>query len=146
MAGTIVVETAEPLGEMVGDQVKTRQVLRNLLGNAAKFTTGGTVTLAVRRDGDWREFVVRDTGIGISAEQQARLFRAFEQADSSTTRRFGGTGLGLVISQRLCDAMGGSIATASALGTGSTFTVRLPAVPPAGSGGAESDAPVVTAV
>ena len=126
----LVVETDDPLGPMVGDQVKTRQVLLNLLGNAAKFTTGGTVTLTVRRGADGFCFTVRDTGIGISSEQQGRLFRAFVQADSSTTRQYGGTGLGLVITQRLCDAMGGTVTVTSVLGMGSTFTVCLPAAPP----------------
>ena len=140
---TLTVEADPALGEMIGDQVKTRQVLLNLLGNAAKFTSHGTVALAVRRDGGWFEFTVRDTGIGISDEQQTRLFRPFEQADSSTTRQFGGTGLGLVITQRLCHAMGGSVTVDSVLGVGSTFTIRLPATPPAESAPA-SAAPTVS--
>ncbi len=122
------------LGTMVADQVKTRQILLNLLSNAAKFTTGGDVTLSVERGGsgpaDWVEFTVRDTGIGMTDEQQSRLFQPFTQGDASTTRRFGGTGLGLVISRRLCDMMGGTIAVKSAVGAGSRFVVRLPAVSP----------------
>jgi signal transduction histidine kinase len=124
------VDAAPDVGVMTTDPLKTRQVLLNLLGNAAKFTQGGTVGLAVRRRGrpgdEAVEFIVSDTGIGISAEQMPRLFRPFVQADSSTTRRFGGTGLGLAITRRLCDAMGGSIEATSAPGRGSTFKVRLP--------------------
>jgi signal transduction histidine kinase len=130
-----LVHCAPDVGLMVGDQIKTRQVLINLLGNAGKFTARGTVWLDVTRHGVPGSgevvFVVRDTGIGILAEHQAQLFKAFSQGDSSTTRRFGGTGLGLVISQRFCTMMGGTITLASEPGLGSTFTVRLPEhVPP----------------
>lgn len=131
---------APDVGTMVADEVKTRQVLFNLLGNAGKFTTGGDVWFEASREGPPGRteivFVVRDTGIGITAEHQVRLFQAFIQGDSSTTRRFGGTGLGLVISQRFCTMMGGRISVASEPGRGSTFTVRLPAdLAPAESGG-----------
>jgi signal transduction histidine kinase len=126
------VECPAETGTMVADQVKTRQILLNLLSNAGKFTTDGIITLAVTRsfgaDDAWLEFSVTDTGIGISEEQQARLFQAFSQGDASTTRRFGGTGLGLVISRRFCDMMGGTIRATSQPGQGSRFVVRLPAV------------------
>jgi CheY-like chemotaxis protein len=107
-----------------------RQVLFNLLSNAAKFTERGRILLEVETgavaDEDSVFFKVSDTGIGISPDQQARLFQAFTQADASTSRKYGGTGLGLVISQRFCQMMGGEIGVESELGRGSTFTVRLP--------------------
>ncbi len=135
---TFDIDCAPSLGTMVTDPVKTRQVLLNLLGNAAKFTRNGHVRLAVRRGsaagGDYVEFVVSDSGIGITPEQQARLFTPFTQADSSTTRRFGGTGLGLVITKRFCDLMDGSLDLESVPGAGSRFTVRLPARPAARAG------------
>lgn len=108
------------------------QVVLNLLSNACKFTEKGEVCLTVRRDGGddnrWIEFTVADTGIGLTPAQIERLFEEFSQADSSTTRKFGGTGLGLFISRRLCRMMGGDIAVASEPGAGSVFTARLPAV------------------
>ena len=130
-----------PLGELRGDLTRVRQVLLNLLSNACKFTQEGTVTLCVQRrvaepgEGptpgvDGFAFAVRDTGIGMTAEQMTRLFQSFSQADSSTTKKYGGTGLGLSISKRLCEVMGGSIAVESEAGIGSTFTLWLPAVPP----------------
>jgi signal transduction histidine kinase/CheY-like chemotaxis protein len=121
-------------GKMRADLTKVRQVLFNLLSNAAKFTEKGTITLAVRRragadfNTDMIEFRVTDTGIGMSDEQMDRLFEKFTQADASTTRKYGGTGLGLAISRHFCRMMGGDITVESALGTGSTFSVRLPAV------------------
>ncbi|MFH0341199.1 MAG: response regulator [Chromatiales bacterium] len=121
---------AEDLGAMRADLTKMRQALFNLLSNACKFTSGGVITLAVapeRIDGvGWLRFRVSDTGIGISPEQIKRLFQAFSQADASTAHRYGGTGLGLVISRRFCQMMGGDITVESALGQGSTFTIRLP--------------------
>ncbi|MFN8060849.1 MAG: ATP-binding protein [Vicinamibacterales bacterium] len=125
-------------GLMRADETKVRQILLNLLSNAGKFTHEGRVSLHVRREveaeRDWIVFVVADTGIGMPAEQIARLFEEFTQADESPTRRYGGTGLGLAISQRLCRLMGGSIAVASEAGRGSAITVRLPAdVAPAGA-------------
>jgi signal transduction histidine kinase/DNA-binding NarL/FixJ family response regulator len=121
----------DTLGAAHTDPTKLQQILLNLVGNACKFTSHGQVHVAARRqadpDGDWLVIDVRDTGIGISPEQQGRLFHEFSQADASTTRRFGGTGLGLAISQRLCALLGGAITVVSEPGRGSTFTVRLPA-------------------
>jgi CheY-like chemotaxis protein len=109
------------------DPVRLRQVLVNLVGNAIKFTEVGGVTIHVDHDaasGQVR-FTVQDTGIGMSPEQQDRLFGAFEQADASMTRRFGGTGLGLRISKRLTQMLGGDITVASSAGQGSTFTASI---------------------
>jgi signal transduction histidine kinase/DNA-binding response OmpR family regulator len=122
----------ESAGRMQADLTKVRQTLFNLLSNACKFTERGTVGLTVTREmapaGDWLSFEVRDTGIGMTPEQLGKLFQEFSQADASTTRKYGGTGLGLALSRRLCRMMGGDITAASQPGTGSTFTVRLPAV------------------
>lgn len=109
-----------------GDALRLRQVLSNLVGNAIKFTAEGTVRLEVANDGEELIFRVRDTGIGMTADQIPRLFEKFSQADSSTTRRYGGTGLGLAICQELVELMGGTIAADSELGRGSCFTIRLP--------------------
>lgn len=120
------------LDTMHADQTKMRQILFNLLSNAAKFTENGKVMLTVtrERDGtsDWVSFCVRDTGIGLSDEQLQRLFQAFTQGDASTTRKYGGTGLGLTISRHFCQMMGGDIFVESQPAQGSTFTVRLPAI------------------
>ena len=115
-----------------GDPGRLRQVLLNLVGNAVKFTSNGTVEVHARRDGDHVLFAVTDNGVGISADQQARLFEPFVQADGSITRRFGGSGLGLSISRRLVQRMGGTITLESRLGAGSTFafSVRLPVCAP----------------
>jgi PAS domain S-box-containing protein len=127
----LVVETDEDLGVMHADVTKVRQTLFNLLSNASKFTENGTITLAVRResvaDVDWLSFAVSDTGIGMSSEQLGKLFQAFTQADVSTTRKYGGTGLGLVITRRFCQMMGGDITVDSTENVGTTFTMRLPA-------------------
>ena len=119
-------------GRLIGDSLRLQQVLVNLIGNAIKFTEEGQITLHAkvlesRGDQTLVELAVRDTGIGISAEQQARLFDSFEQAESSTTRRYGGTGLGLTISKRLVEVMGGDIGVNSEPGEGScfSFTVSL---------------------
>ncbi len=127
----------DELGDMHSDVTKTRQILYNLLSNAAKFTKDGSVSLQVRRtvvDGrDWLEFVVTDSGIGLTPEQQAKLFRPFVQADASITRQYGGTGLGLALVWRFCLLMRGQVVVESESGRGSRFTVLLPAdVRPAG--------------
>ncbi len=109
-----------------GDPVRITQILSNLLSNAIKFTAAGEVSLTIAADGDGLSFRVRDSGIGFDDETQARLFRRFEQADASITRRFGGTGLGLAICQSLVEMMGGRIEVASELGQGAAFTVLLP--------------------
>jgi signal transduction histidine kinase len=105
--------------------------LFNLLSNACKFTEQGAITLEVAREmvdgAAWITFRVTDTGIGMTPKQMEKLFQAFVQADVSMTRKYGGTGLGLAISQRFCQMMGGEITVASALGVGSTCTIRLPA-------------------
>jgi PAS domain S-box-containing protein len=114
--------------EVMGDAARLRQVLLNLAGNAIKFTSAGGVALIVE-PGIWPHeisFLVRDTGIGIAPEAQARIFREFEQADESTARTYGGTGLGLSISERIVRRMGGRIALESALGEGATFEVSIP--------------------
>ncbi|MBK8598034.1 MAG: hypothetical protein IPN83_21145 [Holophagales bacterium] len=126
----LVVEGDEAAGRLFADPIRVRQILLNLLGNAVKFTHDGLVTLRIRRDtdagGERVVFAVTDTGIGMTADQISRLFRAFEQADPEVTRRFGGSGLGLVITRRLARMMGGDVAVASRPGAGSTFTVDLP--------------------
>ena len=108
------------------DPVRLRQILLNLIGNAVKFTEVGVVELAVERRDDVLVFAVHDTGIGIASEVLAKLFEPFEQADVSTTRRFGGVGLGLAISRQLVDLLGGRLSVESALGLGSVFRIEIP--------------------
>jgi signal transduction histidine kinase len=125
----LVVETQENLGALTVDPMRLRQILLNLLSNACKFTKQGEVALHVRKvvDGhNWIEFAVADSGIGMTAAQQAKLFQDFIQADSLTTRRYGGTGLGLALSRKLARMMGGDVTVKSEPGKGSVFTVRLP--------------------
>ena len=130
----LVLEAADDLGTMRTDAVKLRQCLFNLLSNAAKFTESGTITLSVRREvnggTDWVVFAVRDDGIGMTPEQVSRLFQRFTQADDTTTRKFGGTGLGLALSRAFARLMGGDVAVESVEGEGTTFTIRLPATLP----------------
>jgi len=148
----------EALARASGDPARLRQVVTNLLGNALKFAEGGIVTLraapAAAPDGDsrpWLRVSVEDTGIGMAPEQMARLFQRFSQADSSTTRRFGGSGLGLVICKHLVELMGGAIHVESAPGRGSTFWFEVPLEPalatttaavPTSAGEAPADASV----
>ena len=125
----LVVEAEKSLGTVVVDPMRLRQILLNLLSNACKFTKQGEVKLKARRvtnGDDLIELAVSDTGIGMTPEQQAKLFAEFTQADSLTARRFGGTGLGLAISRRLARMMGGDVTVASEPGKGSVFTLRLP--------------------
>jgi PAS domain S-box-containing protein len=154
----LVLNRAGQIGEIRSDVVKFRQILLNLLSNACKFTEAGTITLEAERSpaGDDRSdrlvISVRDTGIGMTEEQLGRLFEAFSQADASTTRKFGGTGLGLVISRRFARMMGGEIDVDSTPGEGSVFTVTLPAdveppdAPEDASGGLETESTDLEAV
>jgi len=127
----LVTEFGSELGIVRADLTKLRQSLFNLLSNASKFTEDGTVTLAVNRerrdDGDRIMIAVTDTGIGIKEDKLEHVFEEFSQADDSTSRDFGGTGLGLPISRRFCRMMGGDISVTSDFGVGSTFTIELPA-------------------
>ncbi len=128
---SLEVECDAELGDMTADLTKLRQSLFNLLSNAAKFTEGGRVHLSGRRcatpGGDRLRFSVSDSGIGMTPEQMARIFESFTQAEDSTTRKYGGTGLGLTITRRFCEMMGGSIEVESTPGEGSTFHIELPA-------------------
>ncbi len=112
---------------VTADPMRLRQILLNLLSNASKFTKDGDVALKARKDGhDFIELAVSDTGIGMTPEQQARLFEEFSQAEATTAQRFGGTGLGLAISRKLARMMGGDVTVASEPGKGSVFTLRVP--------------------
>ena len=130
-ANVLEVRCPPDIGTMLGDVTRLRQILFNLLSNSCKFTENGTITLDIerrRRDGrDWLEFRVGDTGIGMTPEQTEKLFRAFQQADTTTSRKYGGTGLGLVICRKFCQLVGGDVEVKSDYGKGTTFTVRLPA-------------------
>jgi PAS domain S-box-containing protein len=128
---TLESEVPEDIGTMHADPTRLRQILLNLLSNAAKFTQDGRITMKAERhagaNGETLRFEISDTGIGMTAEQVDRVFDEFAQADSSTTRRYGGTGLGLTITRRFCEMMGGQIDVASRTGQGSTFAVTMPA-------------------
>jgi len=130
----LLVSNNETLGQMHSDKTKVRQVLLNLLSNSAKFTEKGNVQLKTSREfrngSDWLSFSVADSGIGMSPEQLERAFDAFTQADESTSRKYGGTGLGLTITRKFCELLGGEIKVKSEQGNGSVFTVNLPAEPP----------------
>jgi len=128
----IHLEVTEEVKSIYSDPLRFRQIVLNLLTNASKFTQNGHIHLRARcettGEGDWLDLVVSDTGIGIEEDFLDKLFHEFAQEDSSATRRFGGTGLGLTICQRLCSMMGGEINVESTAGVGTTFTVRLPAI------------------
>ncbi|MDM8557371.1 response regulator [Candidatus Parabeggiatoa sp. HSG14] len=115
------------LGNMHTDLTKLRQMLLNLISNAAKFTENGNIRVEVKRDGEWFTFCVTDNGIGMTVEQQKKLFQPFTQGDSSMTRRYGGTGLGLAITKQFTKMVGGTIWLESEFGYGSTFVLSLPA-------------------
>ena len=127
---TFKLDVSADLGTMHSDVVKIRQVLINLLSNAAKFTENGTIDLAVRRADERMIFTVRDTGLGMTDEQVSKLFERFTQADISTTRRFGGTGLGLAITKAFADMLGGQITITSKPDHGSTFEITFPTTAP----------------
>ena len=133
---TLLLRVGEGLGTMRSDVTKIRQMLLNFLSNAAKFTEGGTITLSATRIDQagpeaWTTFRVEDTGIGMTAEHLDKLFVRFTQADASTTRKFGGTGLGLSLTKAFSQMLGGDVAVESYLGRGSRFTIMLPATMPA---------------
>jgi signal transduction histidine kinase/CheY-like chemotaxis protein len=130
-SNTLEVRCPANLGAMRADMTKVRQSLFNLLSNASKFTKNGKITLEAAREisptkADWIVFRVSDTGIGMTPEQQDRVFEAFSQADAATARDFGGTGLGLTITKTFCRMMGGDVALTSEPGKGTTFIIRLP--------------------
>jgi signal transduction histidine kinase len=128
----VAVQCDGEIGTIHADQMRLRQALLNLMSNANKFTERGTITIDARHreenGGDWITLAVTDTGIGMSPEQMGKLFQEFSQASSSTASKYGGTGLGLVISRRFCQMMGGDITVESEVGRGSTFTIRLPRI------------------
>ena len=129
-ANKLIIECPSDIGDMRADRIKVRQCLLNLLSNASKFTERGTITLSVSRETragvDWLTFRVKDTGIGMTPEQLQKLFRAFSQADDSTSRKYGGTGLGLALTKNFCQMLGGGVRVESEPGVGSTFIIELP--------------------
>ncbi len=129
---TLRVQCPADLGTMHADMTKMRQSLFNLLSNAAKFTKEGAISLEVSREvmeeHEWIWFRVSDTGIGMTSEQMVKLFQTFSQADTSTTRKFGGSGLGLALTRRFCQMMGGDVTANSVPGESSTFTIKVPAI------------------
>lgn len=141
-----IVEVAPDVGTITTDAGKVRQVLLNLLSNAGKFTRDGTVTVRARRverdAAQWVALAVEDTGVGLTREQFGRLFQAFAQADATTQRDHGGTGLGLALCRRFCLAMGGDIEVESRAGSGSTFTVMLPVAGPTADPTNATDEPI----
>lgn len=126
-----VIERSSDLGIMISDATKLRQSVLNLLSNAGKFTKDGRVSLNVARErgttGDWIRICIEDNGIGITPDNVQKLFKDFNQAEASTSTKYGGTGLGLALSQSLCRMMGGAITVESTYGRGSRFTIRVPA-------------------
>jgi signal transduction histidine kinase len=143
----LIVRCADDLGTVSTDATKLRQATLNLLSNASKFTENGTITLSVYRRksaaGDWIEIQVHDTGIGIAKSDLSHLFQNFSQASRTTSTKYGGTGLGLALSQKLCGLMGGGITVASDIGRGSTFTIRVLAWMNEETSSDASDAPLI---
>jgi CheY-like chemotaxis protein len=131
-SNVLEVRCPSDIGSMFADMTKTRQSLFNLLSNAAKFTKKGSITLEVSRrtmEGrEWIWFRVLDTGIGMTSEQLVKLFQTFSQADASTTRKFGGSGLGLALTRRFCQLMGGDVTVSSVPHESSTFTIKVPSI------------------
>ena len=130
MKSNEALRNSSSIGTLTVDPMRLRQILLNLLSNACKFTKEGEVGLRGRRVSNgthWIELSISDTGIGMTPEQQAKLFEEFTQADATTAQRFGGTGLGLAITRKLARMMGGDVTVTSEPGKGSVFTVRLPA-------------------
>jgi CheY-like chemotaxis protein/two-component sensor histidine kinase len=142
---TLKTSCHEKVGVIESDLTRLRQVLFNLLSNAAKFTEDGQITLEAAHEcvdhSDWVVFRVGDSGIGMTPEQVDHVFEAFQQADASTTRKYGGTGLGLTITKSFCEIMGGGIKIESEEGKGTTFIVRLPVKPPLSLSAAPSSKP-----
>ncbi|MFM8423823.1 MAG: GAF domain-containing protein, partial [Chloroflexota bacterium] len=122
----LVKQAQDDLGNIYSDQDKIKQIILNLLSNAAKFTSAGKITLHARRENEMMVVDVSDTGIGITEEALGRIFEEFQQADTSTTRQYGGTGLGLTISRNLARLLGGDLTVTSQYGKGSTFTLTVP--------------------
>jgi signal transduction histidine kinase/DNA-binding response OmpR family regulator len=131
-ANTLRVQCPDDIGTMHADMTKTRQSLFNLLSNAAKFTKEGAISLDVFKetmeDREWICFQVSDTGIGMTPEQLVKLFQTFSQADTSTTRKYGGSGLGLALTRRFCQIMGGDVTVNSVPGLSSSFTIKIPVI------------------
>jgi signal transduction histidine kinase len=126
----LIINIEDNIGTLYTDLTKVKQALFNLLSNANKFTDTGGINLTITKEMDnsegWIIFSVKDTGIGMTAEQLDKVFEAFTQADNSTTRKYGGTGLGLTITKKFCNVLGGSIEANSLVGQGSEFIIRLP--------------------
>ncbi|WP_299493023.1 DAHL domain-containing protein [Acaryochloris sp. IP29b_bin.137] len=141
-SNTITLECPKDIGTLYADQTKVRQSLYNLLSNACKFTESGNISLTVSEDaGEEVVFSIKDTGIGMTPEQLEKVFKAFTQADASTTRKYGGTGLGLTITKQFIEMMGGHISVTSQYGYGTEFTIHLPRqVAPTSTESARSDA------
>jgi signal transduction histidine kinase len=128
----LAMDIDDDIGEAYADLTKVRQILLNMVSNAAKFTSNGTITLFAKRytegEQDNLRLGVSDTGIGIPEDMLSKIFEEFTQADDSTTRSFGGTGLGLALVRRFCQMMGGNVWAESVVGEGSSFIVDIPAI------------------
>ncbi len=146
----LAVEIGDGLSNLEGDLTKTRQMLFNLISNAAKFTENGTITLSGQkyesRGSDWVRFSISDTGIGIPADKLDKIFQEFSQADDSTTRNYGGTGLGLALTRRFAQMMGGDIRVESAEGVGSSFIIEIPTKVEKRHEGLEAEASIDSAI